>query len=459
MYDLVRGDTIVAVSTPPGFGGIGLVRLSGKKALDIASAFFVPAACGTRIRPGRAVFGHLVEAENGRRLDQGYLIYFKAPHSYTKEDVVELNLHGSPAVLDAAVRCAVKQGARPAHPGEFTLRAFFNGRFDIIQAEAVNDLVHATSLDAARLAFEHVDGKFSKRLSDLRSGLMKIQADIEAFLEFPDERLPVSPGAMTRSLERIIRFLEDAISSYDAGKGIIEGTTIALVGRTNVGKSTLFNALLEEDRAIVNPRPGTTRDYLKERIRIQGAQFSVVDMAGLESSAKLVEREGIKKGKKIADQADGLLILLDVSRKETQDDRALLEAYRERKALVIFNKIDLPRKMDQGKVRKWGGRLPSVEISALTGENLAAFRRAIYRIFTIRLKKHDITIFHLRQKSELEGILAHSRNALTAFSRRGLEDIAAEEIRSAVEGIGRLTGEIRTDDVLEDIFCRFCVGK
>jgi tRNA modification GTPase len=459
MQDYARNDTIVAISTPLGFGGIGIVRLSGHEALKIARKIFISAPVTTKIIPQRAIFGHLVEIGNQEPLDDGYLIYFRGPHSYTKEDVVELSLHGSPAVLEGALRSSIKAGARAAHPGEFTLRAFLNGRYDIIQAEAVNDLIHATSLEAAKLAFGQMDGKLSKGIWELRHRIVRLQADIEALIEFPEEGLPVSIQKISRSLTTIVRYLEKLVSSYNPGKALFEGVTLALVGKTNVGKSTLFNAILEEERAIVTPYPGTTRDYLRERIRIRSANFTLVDMAGLAKPRAKVEKAGIERGKRMAAQADGLMIILDISRKESRQDQALLEAYRGRNALVVFNKIDLQRKMNVGRIRQWSGRLPSVEISALKGKNIDFLKAAIYRLFAVKLKNPESTIFHLRQKSELEGVLKHCRSARNMLATKGSEEISAEEIREAILGIGRLTGEIRTDEVLEDIFSRFCVGK
>jgi len=459
MEDYARDDTIVAISTPLGFGGIGIVRLSGNEALEIARKIFIFTTAKTTIIPQRAVFGHLVEIGGGERLDDGYLIYFRGPHSYTKEDVVELSLHGSPAVLEGALRSSIKAGARAAHPGEFTLRAFLNGRFDIIQAEAVNDLIHATSLEAAKLAFGQIDGRLSMKIWELRRRMVRLQADIEALIEFPEECLPVSSQKISRSLATIVRFLENLVSSYNAGKALFEGVTLAIVGKTNVGKSTLFNAILEEDRAIVTPYPGTTRDFLRERVRIRDAYFTLVDMAGLAKSRAKVEKEGIERGKRLAAQADGLLIILDISRKESRQDQTLLEACRDRNALVVFNKIDLPRKMDTRRIKRWSGRLPSVEISALKGNNIGFLKAEIYRLFAVKLKNPESTIFHLRQKTELESILKHCLNARDRLAMTSSEEICAEEMRDAIQGMGRLTGDIRTDEVLEDIFSRFCVGK
>jgi len=353
----------------------------------------------------------------------------------------------------------VKAGARHAHPGEFTLRAYKNGRIDIIQAEAVNDLITAASTKQARIAFGHIDGRLSKQISEIRDKIVHLLSQIEAAIEFPDQNLRMTPKKIARAFEKMIAFLEKLVAGYDAGKALAEGLTIAIAGRTNVGKSTLFNALLEEQRAIVTPYPGTTRDYLREKMKIRDAVFNLVDMAGLGAASSFIEKEGMRRGNKIARQSEGLLVLLDMSRKETREDFALIDKYIQKKILLVFNKIDLPKKMDIVKIRNRYKDLPSLEISALRGTNLTHLKNRIYEIFLPKIKDGENVIFHLRQKLLIEEILDHLKNGCGLLESGYTEEVYAEEIRKIVPVVGRLTGEIRADDVIENIFSRFCVGK
>jgi tRNA modification GTPase len=459
MFDFSPEDTIIAVSTPPGRGGLGVVRLSGRYSLKIALNFFRPKRQGASFLPGKAVLGNLVDPDLERPFDEAYLLDFPAPHTATTQHVVEISAHGSPAVLEDVLRFGVRFGARLARPGEFTLRAYLGGRIDILQAEAVDDLIRASGSRAARLAFSQLDGGLSSRMAKLRGEVMDILAHAEAAIEFPDENLPVSGRRISALLKAMAADLEKLIASYDAGRTLLEGVSLAIAGRTNVGKSTLFNALLEHERAIVTPFPGTTRDFLRERIRIKGVDFNLIDMAGLRKPSTSAEKEGIRRSRDIAAQADGVLILLDSSRKESAEDIALLEEFKKKKAVLVFNKADLRRMMDIGKLARKFGRRPGLEISALQGTNLERLKNLIYRTFAPKIREKEDVIFHMRQKLALEEILSSVRGAERLLSLGHPEEMFVEEIRRILPALGRLVGEIRSDDVLNDIFSRFCVGK
>jgi tRNA modification GTPase len=453
-------DTIIAISTPPGMGGLGVVRLSGKKALAVAGRLFRPlkkTAASVPVR--RPVLGNLRDPWKKAVLDEAFLTYFKAPHSYTTEDVVELTTHGSPVVLDEIVRLGVRAGARPAHPGEFTLRAYVHGRLDILQAGAVNDLIRAASLTQAGVSFRQLSGSLSGRIARLRDSLVRLAAQVEAGLEFPDEGLRADPGRHGRALDAIISGVERLVSSYRTGRALSEGISLAITGRTNVGKSTLFNALLEEDRAIVTPYPGTTRDYMREEIVIEDFVFHLVDMAGLGKASHPVERKGILRGQKIARQADGLLVVLDGSRKESPEDGRILRRFRGKKIIVVVNKADLPGRLDRKKVRALSGGAPVLEVSALRGKGLERLRGEIRAVFAPGTGAEEEIILHSRQRDVLAGILEALKEARRLLAAGHSEEVYAEEIRRAISLVGRLTGEIRADDVMKDIFSRFCVGK
>ena len=459
MFDYSLDDTIIAVSTPLGRGGIGIVRLSGDSALPIALKIFRPKKAGSRILPGRAVLGNLVDPERKEPFEEAYLIHFRAPHSYTTQSVVEISCHGSPVVLEEVLRLGTRFGARLARPGEFTFRAYRGGRIDILQAEAVDDLIRAPNIEAARKAFGHLDGGLSARMAGLRRRIVEILGLIEAAIEFPDEKLPVSPRNIETGLEEMTGYLDALIAGYDAGRALLEGVTLAIVGRANVGKSTMFNALLAHERAIVTPFPGTTRDFLREKVRIKDVDFNLVDMAGLRRAATAVEKEGIRRSREIAAQADGILFLFDASKKDFEEDLTMLDEFKDKKAVLVFNKIDLGRKPDLWKVRTRIGRRPFLEISALRGTNLERLKAAISKTFAPRNVDRGDVIFHLRQKLALEDMGARLRRAKRLLSEGHPEEMYVEEIREIVPALGRFLGEIRSDDVLADIFGRFCVGK
>jgi len=453
-------DTIIAISTPPGSGGLGIVRLSGKKAGAIAARIFRArkrGAAGFPVR--RPVLGDVFDPDKREVLDEAFLTYYKAPRSYTREDVVELSCHGSPVILEEIVRIGVRAGARQAHPGEFTLRAYANGRLDILQAGAVNDLIRSSSLTQARISFRQLAGSLSRRVLRLRQSLVHLVAQVEAGIEFPDETLQIVPARHARALKSVISGLERLVASYGTGRALSEGITLAIIGRTNVGKSTLFNALLEEERAIVTPYPGTTRDYLREQIVIDDFIFHLVDMAGLGKPSHPVEEKGIMKGQKIAAEADGLLIVLDGSKKGSPEDERLIKSFLGKKAILIVNKADLPGKIDKKRIRAISGKAPLIAVSALKGTRLEQLRAEIRRFFIPALDTREEVILHARQKDILLDALAALGEALRLLRGGHTEEVYAEELRKAVSLVGRVTGEVRADEVMDEIFSRFCVGK
>jgi tRNA modification GTPase len=451
-------DTIISISTPLGFGGLGIVRLSGNKSLSIAKKIFKPKK-KKQIQSRRPVFGHIYNFEHKEYFEEAYLIFFPKPYTYTKENMVEISCHGSPVILEEVTRLGIKAGARPANPGEFTLRAYLNGRIDLLQAEAINDLIRASSLKQAKISFSQIEGKLSSKMTSLRTKIVHLLAQIEASIEFPEEDLRTFPKQTEKTLDNLILFLQRLIRSYDFGKSLAEGITLAITGRANVGKSTLFNSLLERNRAIVTPYPGTTRDYLKESIKINDAIFTLIDMAGIERSAHPVEKEGIKRGKRIAEKADGVLLLLDSSRRESSEDYRLIEKFEAKKILLIFNKMDLPQKMDKAKVRAKTKKIPILDISALKGTNLDKLKRIISKSFLPTQEEGEDVIIHLRQKLLLEDIEACLIKGQHLLREGYPEEIYVEEIRKTAPLIGQLTGEIRSDEIINDIFRRFCVGK
>lgn len=451
-------DTIVAVSTPIGYGGLGIVRLSGKKSLSIARKIFRPKN-KAKIKPRAPLLGNLYHLEQKGFFEEAYLTYFPRPKTYTREDMVEISCHGSPVILEEVVRLGIKSGARHASPGEFTLRAYLNGRIDILQAEAINDLIMASTFRQAKISFSQLEGSLSKKLNSFRNLIVHLLSQIEASIEFPDEGLKISSKQISRTLENAVQNINKLIESYNLGKVLAEGLTLAITGRPNVGKSTLFNSLLEKERAIVTPYPGTTRDYLREKLKIDDAVFTLVDMAGLGIPSHPVEKEGIRRAKKIAAQADGILLVFDSSRKESAEDYRLIQKFKNKKTILVFNKIDLCQRINKKELKSKANTLPSIEVSALKGINLEKLKKMVHEHFVPNQAQQEEVIVHLRQKLLLEDILNCLVSGQRLLQQGYPEEYYAEEIRKAIPLIGQLTGEIRAGDVIQEIFSRFCVGK
>jgi len=452
-------DTIIAISTPFGFGGIGIIRLSGKKSLNIAQNLFKPKNRKAFIQPRTAVLGTITNPENKNPLDQAFLTYFPSPDSYTTEDIVEISCHGSPVILEEIVKLGIKEGARHAKPGEFTLRAYLNKRIDIIQAEAINDFIQASSLKQAKISYKQMSGSLSRKIKTLRIRLIDTLSKIEARLEFPEENLNLSLKAVSNSLKKTLETVENLVKSYDLGKSLSEGLKIALVGKTNVGKSTLFNTLLESRRAIVTPYPGTTRDYLSEKIKIKDSIFTILDMAGRGKPRHPVEKEGIKRSEELAQKSDGILLMLDSSKKETEEDKELVKKYRTKRTILVFNKCDLSQKMNIKKMISMALDSPSLKVSALKKTNIQKLKNTIHSEFIKTQKAEKEIILHFHQKILLEDILKALQSGREKLEKGYSEEIYAEEIRKSIPLINQLTGEIRSDDIINKIFSRFCIGK
>ena len=453
-------DTIIAISTPSGYGGLGIVRMSGPRALQIAKKIFRPRRQARRaLQPRVFVLGDIYDAAKKPPVDEAFLVYFRAPHSYTREDVVEISCHGSPVVLEEVVRLGTKAGARIAHPGEFTLRAHLRGRIDLVQAEAVNDLIEATSLTQAKISLAQLRGGLSKHIEAIRREIIELLTLVESGIEFPEEELGIGADECAQRLEALIQEVRRLVSSYEAGKAMTEGLELAIVGRANVGKSTLFNALLEQQRAIVSPYPGTTRDYLREMIKIHDVRFHLVDTAGMEESGNPLEKEGIRRSGEMASRADGILLVVDSSRRESQVDLKLIQRFKSRKLIILFSKADLPRRADRRRCLAQVRKARWLAVSARTGKNLEELRSAIYESFAPERDLTDEVVLHLRQKVLFAEIASFLERALDLLGKGHTDEVWAEEIRGILPFIGQLTGEIRAEEVLNGIFSRFCVGK
>ncbi len=441
-------DTIVAISTPPGRAGLGIVRLSGAQARAIAAQFLTPAEW----RPWQAHLAQLMDTQ-GHAIDQVVVTYFAAPRSYTAEDLVEIACHGSPIVLCHAVQRALDGGARLAEPGEFTLRAFLNGRIDLPRAEAVRDLIDATTLYQARIAAQQVDGSVSRRLAPLKEPLVELIALLEAGIDFAEDDVSVAPAEeILRRLEPILRGTQQLAGSFQYGGLVRQGLTLAIVGRPNVGKSSLFNRLLEQDRAIVTEIPGTTRDLVSETASIGGIPVKLCDTAGIRETRERVESLGIERSYQAMADADLTLVVVDLAQPFAEEDERLI-ARAGGRALVVGNKSDLKR---------GAGHWPALLcVSALTGDGIAGLRDAILEAVAPKgvFEQETGFITSLRHEQLLRESVAYLEKASDAVRSSTPHEMLLLDLYGALRPIDAITGATTADDILNRIFSTFCIGK
>lgn len=458
-------DTIAAISTPIGEGGIGIVRLSGRDAFRIAGRIFRPARLKTQdsgFKTHTIHYGHIVNSESGDVIDEVLVSFMKAPATYTREDVVEISCHGGIVPLRDVLELCLKEGARLAEPGEFTKRAFLNGRIDLTQAEAVIDVIRAKTERSLKAAMEQLGGALSSRLNLIREGLINLTVYIEAYIDFPEEDIDIpSKEWLEAEVVRILDEIDYLLNSFKAGKILREGISTAIIGRPNVGKSSLLNALLMEDRAIVTEIPGTTRDIIEEVLNIDGIPLRIVDTAGIRKAKDLLEEEGIKRSIKAIENADLVLLVIDSSQDLREEDRALLEKVKERQGIIVLNKIDLPQKIEGSSLSKVIGDKPLIRISATEGAGIEELRQAISNlIFRGRVISQDGAIVtRLRHKKALLNAKENLENFRNNLKKNQPPEFLSLDLRDALDHIGEIVGAVTTEDILNRIFSEFCIGK
>ena len=489
-------DTIVAIATPAGRGGIGVVRLAGPGALKIASPML---RLKHDLEAGRSVFGELIdpseiektkiptlaaetaasmghppESASGQRIDEVVVTYFAKPHSYTTDDIIEISAHGSPVVLRHIVEVCVAAGARLAEPGEFTMRAFLSGRIDLTQAEAVRDLIDSQTLYQAKVAAQQLEGALSRRLQPIKQKLVELIAVLEAGIDFAEDDVSVmSDATILDHISAVRAPLEQLGATFAYGKIVHEGLTLAIVGRPNVGKSSLFNQLVERERAIVTATPGTTRDLVSETVAIGGIPVELVDTAGIRHALDEAESIGIRKSMEALADADLVLVVLDASQARTKDDEELLSRAANRPFLVVENKSDLRSAQDESKHEAQRHGMPHVsphlrdvgvlpiETSALTGEGLAELRAQILKHIGgdtgSRAEAGFLT--NIRHHGLIKDSLAALDAAKTAVAGKVPHEMLLLDLYNALRPLDAITGQTTTDDILNLIFSTFCIGK
>ncbi len=475
MSSMHLDDTIVAIATPSGRGGIGVVRLSGAEARNIARPMLrvahghdPSASLRASFEPGHAHFGELIEPSTGERIDEVVVSFFAKPHSYTTDDVVEISCHGSPVVLQHVVEMAMAQGARLAEPGEFTMRAFLNGRIDLTQAEAVRDLIESQTLYQAQVAARQLDGALSKRLQPTKQKLMELIAIMEAGVDFAEDDVAVIPDAQVLSRITAIRApLAELLASFAFGKVVHEGLTLAIVGRPNVGKSSLFNRLVERERAIVTATPGTTRDLVSETVAIGGIPVRLVDTAGIRTALDEAESIGVRKSMEALAEADLILVVLDLteySEADLETDRQLLEKSVQRPRILVCNKCDLHSEDRRAFIRKLSideqGPL-GIFTSAITGEGVEQLRAMILEKVSGDSGGRSESGFltNVRQRQLVEDSIAALDRAAGALPLKTPHEMVLLDLYSTLRPLDDITGATTADDILNLIFSSFCIGK
>jgi tRNA modification GTPase len=449
-------DTIVAIATPPGRGGLGVIRLSGVDAFRITEQLV---GRQSAFQPRRATFCRVIASPQSDVRDEVVVTTFPAPRSYTGEDVAEISAHGSPVVLAGILRGAMSAGARLAEPGEFTLRGFLHGKRDLIQAEAVGDLIDAVTPLQARAAFDQLEGTLTTAIGAIETELFDLVARLEASLDFPDEGYHfIDPGELQAALDTVVNRLDALLAGAARGRVVREGAVVALVGAPNAGKSSLFNLLLNSNRAIVNAAPGTTRDLLTERVDIAGLSIELVDTAGLRDTEDEVEREGVLRTEGSLRVADVAVVVIDRSRPLSADDRRALSSTSTQARLVVANKIDLPAAWPDHAVGT-----DALPISAQSGAGIegliARLSETLAQVPAIRDVPLVTNVRHVLLLEQARASLVRGRRAVAESAGALPEEFLLADVQEGIERLQEVTGRRTSDDLLRHIFERFCIGK
>lgn len=451
-------DTIAAIATAPGEGGIGIIRISGKRALEVGEEVF-SSFRGKKLGdyPGRLLYGHIVKQEE--KLDEVLAVYLKAPHTYTTEDVVELHCHGGMMATRLVLEWVVYNGARMAEPGEFTKRAFLNGRIDLSQAEAIQDIISAKTSRSYAVAQSQLKGSLSEKIKKIRDKVTEDVAKITVAVDFPEEDTPeVTYEELRESMNSVWTQMTKLLSTFETGRMLKEGLKTAIVGKPNVGKSSLLNEMLEEQRAIVTDIEGTTRDVIEEMIMIEGIPLRIIDTAGIRTTEDVVEQIGVERSKQMMEEADLVLLLLDTSRELTQEDRDILSMSRGKKRILLLNKTDLPSLWTREELDT---RERILETSILKKEGIDALKKMIKELVfrgEVVIDREGM-LTNVRHKDALTKAIRSSEDALRSIGEELPLDILETDFKNCWDALGEITGESVSEDLLDTIFKNFCIGK
>lgn len=455
-------DTIAAVATSIGESGVSIIRVSGDKALKIVSSIFKGKNDRNLddIKTYTMRYGFIIDKQSGEELDEVIISYMKGPRSFTAEDTIEINCHGGVVITKRILEEVIRQGARMASPGEFTKRAFLNGRIDLSQAEAVIDLINAKTELSAKSALEQSGGRLSREIMDIRDKLLEVIARIEATVDYPEEDLEeITSEKGKKDVDKLLKSVDNLLESADEGKILRDGLNTVIVGKPNVGKSSILNSLLMETRAIVTDIPGTTRDIIEEYISIDGVPIKIVDTAGIRETEDVVEKIGVEKSRQKVENADLIVLVLDASREIDEEDKEVINFIKDKKYIVLLNKTDLDNKIDKDDIKSLDLNY-IIEVSAKTGKGLNKFKDSIKELFfngDVSAKETMVT--NTRHKE----VLIRAKESLSA-SKQALDntfaiDLASIDLRNAWKSLGEITGDTVEEDIIDTIFSRFCLGK
>ena len=451
--------TIAAISTAPGIGGIGIIRMSGENCFDILDKIFVPKN-KTEIKGYTMKYGKLINPKLGEFIDEVIVSYFVAPKSYTKENMCEINSHGGICVMNRILELCIENGASLAEPGEFTKRAFLNGRIDLSQAEAVIDMINAKTDSEMKAASNQLEGGLSEKIKKIRDIGISLMSDIEASIDYPEYDVEeVTNAKLLQKLSEMEKLLEALEEHFESGKIIKEGIKTAIIGKPNSGKSSLLNAMLREDRAIVSNIEGTTRDTIEEYVSVKGIPLKIIDTAGIRSAENEIEKIGIEKSKKVANEADLIIAIFDGSKPLTEDDENILDLIKDKNAIIVINKQDLGE--NKQTVAKLEIGKNTVKISALTKENIEKLYEEIailYSFDKIKIEAVD-SVTNIRHKTAIKNAKNNIEEAVKTATDKMPIDIIAIQIKEALENLGEITGDNISDSIIQDIFSKFCLGK
>ena len=454
--------TIASISTAPGIGGIGIIRMSGEDCFNVLEKIFIPKKKEkiTEIKGYTIKYGNIVD--NGEIIDEVLVSYFKAPKSYTTENMCEINSHGGNIIVRKILELCLKNGATLAEPGEFTKRAFLNGRLDLTQAESVIDVINAKSDKEAKTGIRQLKGFLSKEIADIKKQIMDVMIQIEVDIDYPEYDVQeITNNQIINMLNNVEQKLIKLEKSFDDGKIIKEGINTAIIGKPNAGKSSLLNAILKEDRAIVTEHEGTTRDTIEEFVSINGVLLKLIDTAGIRNAKDEVEKIGIAKSKEIANEADLIIAIFDSSKEIEKEDREILDIVKNKKSIIILNKIDLKSKLDENNeiLKQTGATI--IKISALNNIGLDRLYEEITKMFNLNEINldNDLVITNIRHKNLITNAINHLNNAKESMKNNMPIDIVSISIKDILEDLGSITGEVVTDDIIDEIFAKFCLGK
>jgi len=456
-------DTIAAISTPVGIGGIGIIRISGSRAMAIAQTLFPAPSSWDALPSHHLTLGNIVDPARGTIVDQVLLTYMKAPRTYTREDVIEINCHSGPLVLKKILELVLKEGARLAEPGEFTLRAFLNGRIDLTQAEGIIELIQAQTDQALEKANKLLRGDLQKLLKGIQEELLGLLAQLEAAIDFPEEELEILDRHDWNRLlqDQVLSPLSELIRAYEEGRPFREGLSLVIVGKPNVGKSSLLNKLLKEERAIVTSIPGTTRDTIEETILLKGLPFRLVDTAGIRRARDEVEEAGILRTREKVNDAHIVLFLIDTSKVLEEEDRAIFQEIGKKPVIVLLNKMDLPSIVSLEEAKKIFPGAATLSISARDGQGIETLKEKLHELFQQTHFPDALPdlIPTLRQKQIFDQMIISLSRAYQLNEENLSPEFIALDLQKALEDFGSLIGTTTSEDVLDRVFSRFCIGK